>query len=64
MHNPQTFEYDLVTPSNLTSKEIIMIGRTDDRIKRFELGISSMETIIKEVPECKMNIIGSFNKRL
>ena len=64
MHNLQTFEYNLVIPSNLSSKEIIMIGRTNDHMKRFELGIRSMETIIKEIPECKMNIIGSYNRRL
>ena len=64
MHNPQTFEYDLVTPSNLTSKEIIMIGRTNDREKRFELGIKAMENIIKEIPDSKMNIIGKYNSKL
>ena len=64
MHNLQTFEYNLVIPSNLSSKKIIMIGRTNDHIKRFELGIRSMKTIIKEIPECKMNIIGAYNRGL
>ena len=41
-----------------------MIGRTGDGIKRFELGILAMKTIIKEIPECKMNIIGSHFKDL
>ena len=41
-----------------------MIGRTGDGIKRFELGILAMKTIIKEISECKMNIIGSHFKDL
>ena len=61
MHNPTTFEYDLVIPSVLSSKEIIMIGRTEDNIKKFELRIISLKSIIKEIPECKMNIIGARN---
>ena len=59
MNNPLTYEYNSVRPSDLTSKDIIMIGRTNDRIKRFELGIKSMKIIIKEIPKCKMNIVGS-----
>ena len=64
MYNPQTFEYDLVKPSDLSSKNIIMIGRTDDVFKRFDLGIKAMKFIIKEIPECKLNIIGSYNEPL
>ena len=64
MYNPQTFEYDLVKPSDLSSKNIIMIGRTVDVLKRFDLGIKAMEFIIKEIPECKLNIIGSYNESL
>jgi len=64
MHNLQTFEYDLVKPSDLSSKEIIMIGRTDDGLKRFDLGIIAMKSIIKEIPECKMYIIGAHNRDL
>ena len=57
MDNPLTFEYDSIIPSNLSDKNIIMIGRGSDRLKRFELGIESMKYIIKEIPECIMNII-------
>jgi hypothetical protein len=39
MNNFITYEYDLVIPSNLSSKIILMIGRADNRLKRFELGI-------------------------
>ena len=34
-----------------------MIGRAEDRIKRYELGIMAMKEIIKEIPTCEMNII-------
>ena len=61
MHNPTTFDYDLVVPSDLSSKEMIMIERTEDYKKRFELGIISLKNIIKEILECKMNIIGARN---
>ena len=57
MDNPLTFEYDSILPSDLSDKNIIMIGRGSDRLKRFELGIESMKYIIKEIPECIMNII-------
>ncbi len=57
MDNFATYEYDSVTPSNLNNKNIIMIGRAYDPIKRFDLGIKAMQTIIKEIPDCIMNVI-------
>ena len=33
-----------------------MIGRAVDVIKRYELGIIAMQTIVKEIPNCEMNI--------
>lgn len=57
MNNPTTFEYDYIIPSDLSSKNIIMIGRHYDPIKRFELGIKSMKSILKEIPMCQMNIV-------
>ena len=62
MYNYISYEYDSVIPSNLSSKIIIMIGRLDDKLKRFDLGIKAMKYIIKEVPDCKMKIVSSFNK--
>ena len=55
--NPSTFEYESIIPSDLTKKNIIMIGRGDDPLKRFDLGIKAMKYIIKEIPECEMNIL-------
>ena len=34
-----------------------MIGRADDRLKRFELGIQAMEYLGEQITEIKMNII-------
>jgi glycosyltransferase involved in cell wall biosynthesis len=59
MDNFITYEYEAVIPSDLTSNNIIMLGRADDIYKRYDLGIQSMEFIIKEIPESKMKIISS-----
>ena len=57
MNNPTSFEYDSVIPSDLLSQNIIMIGRNDDPIKRFDLGIRAMKSIVEEIPNCQMNIV-------
>ena len=62
--NPTSFEYDTVIPSDLSNQNIIMVGRASDPIKRYDLGIKAMRNIIKELPECKMNIVSSPNLRL
>ena len=62
MDNPLIFEYDSVIPSKLLQKNIIMIGRSDDPIKRYDLGIKAMVNIIKEIPTCEMNIVSVPNK--
>ena len=48
---------DKIIPSDLSSKNILMIGRGNTKIKRFYLGIESMKYITKEIPNCKMLII-------
>ena len=57
LNNFITYDYDSITPSDLSSKTILMIGRASDKRKRFSLGIKAMEYIIKEIPECEMKII-------
>ena len=59
MNNLMPFEYNDVTPSDLSSKTILMIGRGEDIMKRFDLGIKAMKYIVKEVPDCEMKIISS-----
>ena len=62
--NPPTFDYNLVTPSDLSQKNIVLIGRSIDPYKRYYFGIKAMVNIIKEVPDCKMQILGSANDNL
>ena len=57
MNNFITYKYDNIIPSNLSSKTIIMIGRANDKMKRFNMGIRAMKYIIKEIPDCEMKII-------
>jgi glycosyltransferase involved in cell wall biosynthesis len=63
MDNPTTFQFESIVSSDLTKKNVIMIGRADDALKRFDLGIKAMETIIKEIPDCEMNIISFPEKK-
>ena len=57
MNNFIPYEYKSISPSNLLSKNILMIGRAGDPIKRFDMGIKAMPYIIKEIPECQMIVI-------
>ena len=59
MNNFITYNYNEANPSNLSSKIILMIGRGEDKYKRFDLGIRSMKYIIKKIPECKMKLISN-----
>ena len=59
MNNFITFEYNSVIISELSEKTILMIGRSNDRIKRLELGIQSMEYITKRINHCEMKIISN-----
>ena len=62
MDNPLIIGYDSVIPSKLLQKNIIMIGRSDYPIKRYDLGIKAMVNIIKEIPTCEMNIVSVPNE--
>ena len=62
MDNPTTYNFDLVTPSNLSQKIIIMVGRSEDPIKRYDIGIKAMKNIIKEIPESEMKIISNIKE--
>ena len=60
MNNFITYNYNYVIPSNLSSKIILMIGRGNDKYKRFEKGIKSIEYINQVIKECKLKIISRF----
>ena len=64
IENPSTFEYEFVIPSDLSQKNIIMIGRGDFLPKRFDFGIKAMKSIVKEFSECKMIILSPFCENL
>ena len=59
MDNFITFDYNSVIPSDLSSKIILMLGRADDKKKRFKIGILSMEYVIPEIPQCQLKIISN-----
>ena len=59
MNNFISYEYNSSIQLDLSSNFILMIGRADDRLKRFDLGILAMEFIIKEIPEVEMKIISN-----
>ena len=40
-----------------------MIGRIDDPVKRYDLGIKAMSSIIKKISDCKMKIIADESKK-
>ena len=61
MNNFMSYEYNEIVPSNLSSKIILMIGRSGDKYKRFELGIQAMKYIVNSIPECKMKMISNKN---
>ena len=63
MNNFITFEYQKVIQSDLSSNNILMIGRGNDKYKRFDLGIKAMKYIIKKINNCQM-IITSNNEEL
>jgi hypothetical protein len=59
MSNFLTFNIDSVIPSNLSTNTILMIGRGNDKLKRFILGIIAMKFIIDEVSDSEMKIISN-----
>jgi glycosyltransferase involved in cell wall biosynthesis len=61
MNNFVTYRYDNIKPSDLTSKNIIMIGRANDKMKRFDLGLKAMKYIVEEIPESQMFIMSNFS---
>lgn len=62
MNNFISYNFKRVIPSDLSNKNIIMIGRADNKLKRFNLGIYAMEYIIQSIPECEMKILSEAYK--
>ena len=57
-----SFNYDRVIPSSLSENNILLIGRGEDKNKRFHLGIHSMEYIKDEILDAKLLIISNLTK--
>ena len=56
-----TYNYNFLIASNLTSQNILLIGRGRSETKRFELAIEAMEYILKEMSGTKLSIISRAN---
>ena len=54
-----TFDADRTPNSNLTYKNLMIMGRERDRIKGGYYGIKAMELIVKEIPDAKLYFISS-----
>jgi len=54
-----TYNYNSTISSDLSTKKILMLGRANDKKKRFKLGILSMEYIIQEIPQCELTILSN-----
>ena len=57
MPNFIPYKYNETVPSSLLSNIILMIGRANDRIKRFDLGIKAMKYISSQIPQSELKII-------
>ena len=58
------YEYNEVIPSDLSADIILMIGRGNDKNKRFDLGIKAMKYIVHEVPQSEMILISKIDEFL
>ena len=54
-----THDFNCVFSSDLTNDIILLIGRGNAKKKRFYIGIQSLDYIIKEFPDCELNIISN-----
>ena len=59
MNNFMTYQFNSIIPSDLSEKTILLIGRGNDKKKRFEIGVQAMEYIIEYLPKCELKIISN-----
>ena len=59
MTNFITHEFNYISPSDLSSKTILLLGRGKAKKKRFYIGIEAMEYIGNEIPNSELNIISN-----
>ena len=58
MPNPITFDLNNITQSTLENKNIIVVGRLEDN-KNIKLAIQAMGKILEEIPDAKLQLLGS-----
>ena len=61
INNFMPFDIKSVKPLNLSSKNIIMLGRGTVPNKNFDLGIRSMKYIVRNIPDSRLFIASSGN---
>ena len=59
MNNFMTHEFNYVLSSDLSTKNVLLIGRGNAKKKRFYIGIEAFDYISKEIPNCELNIISN-----
>ena len=57
--NLYTFEPSEVRSSNLTNKNIVILGRLNDQIKGVKYAVQAMYYIVKEVPDAMLYLVSS-----
>ena len=57
--NLYTFEPKEIKESNLTSHNILMLGRLNDEIKGLKYAVKALYYIVKEVPDAKLTLVTS-----
>jgi len=57
--NLYTFEPKEIKESNLTSHNILMLGRLNDEIKGLKYAVKTLYYIVKEVPDAKLTLVTS-----
>ena len=61
MNNFILYDYDDISPSDLSSNKILMISKLKNKYNKIDLGIKAMKYIVKEIPNIEMIIILNLN---
>jgi len=56
--NPLTFELEDTVPGRLENQTVIWVGRLDEIHKRFQEPVTIMRSVLKELPDAKLFIVG------
>ena len=59
--NVYTFEHTLTPSSNLTYKNVLIVGRIDDVIKGSKYGIMAMSEVVKQIPDAQLYVVSGYH---